>query len=184
VTGVSLCKRVSLLKGSSSNHLRAYLKIDVTKFKLNKVFFLENRHVHCIFANTEEGFAALHTWIQEQRTFDLSVYLKSIGNYSDAIAFCSHRTSMDACLIRLCWSVLIRPKACGVKRTRSMHTRQFSTGKTNNHLMLTRKHCYVPIKRLLSLGLSSSSCCAGKSKSPFMRYALTSTSRRRGSSRS
>ncbi len=70
---------------TSSTLLRAYLGIDVAKLKLDVVLLLEDRHVHHIFANSEEGFAALHTWIQEHGTFELSICLESTGSYSDAI---------------------------------------------------------------------------------------------------
>jgi transposase len=70
---------------TSSTDLRAYLGIDVAKLKLDVVFLLEDRHIHRIFANTAEGFAALHAWIQEQGAFELSVCLESTGSYSDAI---------------------------------------------------------------------------------------------------
>lgn len=57
----------------------------MAKLKLDVVPLLEDRHVHRIFANTTEGFTALHAWIQEQGTSELSVCLESTGSYSDAI---------------------------------------------------------------------------------------------------
>jgi len=49
------------------------------------VLRLVNQHIHRIFANTGEGFSALHAWLQEQGTLQLSVCLESTGSYSDAI---------------------------------------------------------------------------------------------------
>jgi transposase len=69
---------------TSSTRLRAYLGMDVAKLNLDVVLLLEERHTHRIFANTAEGFAALHAWIQEQGDFELSVCLESTGSYSDA----------------------------------------------------------------------------------------------------
>jgi Transposase len=70
---------------TSSTCPKAYLGIDVAKLKLDVVLLLEQRHVHRLFANTAEGFDALHSWIQEQGTFELSICLESTGSYSDAI---------------------------------------------------------------------------------------------------
>src|SRR5436853_5181057 len=71
---------------TSPTQLRAYLGIDVAKLKLDVVLLLEDHHVHRIFANTMEGFAALQAWIEQQQgTFELSICLESTGSYSDAI---------------------------------------------------------------------------------------------------
>jgi transposase len=84
---------------TSSTHLRAYLGIDVAKLKLDVVLLLEERHTHRIFANTAEGFAALHAWIQEQGDFKLSVCLESTGSYSDAIVRFLLAQSYDVSLL-------------------------------------------------------------------------------------
>ncbi len=70
---------------TSPTLMRASLGIDVAKLKLDVVLLLEDHHVHRVFANTEQGFAALHSWIEQQGTFELSVCLESTGSYSDAI---------------------------------------------------------------------------------------------------
>lgn len=57
----------------------------MAKLKLDVVLLLEDRHVHRIFANTQEGFAAQNGWLQEQGTGQLSVCLESTGSYSHAI---------------------------------------------------------------------------------------------------
>ncbi len=57
----------------------------MAKLKLDVILLLEDRHIHRIFANTAEGFAALHSWIQGQGTFVLSICLELTGSHSDAI---------------------------------------------------------------------------------------------------
>jgi transposase len=64
---------------------RVSLGIDVAKLKLDVVLLLEDRPTHRIFANSAEGFAELHAWIQQQGACELSVCLESTGSYSDAI---------------------------------------------------------------------------------------------------
>ena len=73
------------LRPTSSTSQKAYLGIDVAKLKLDAVLLLEEHHCHRIFANTAEGSAALHAWLQQQGASQLCVCLESTGSYSDAI---------------------------------------------------------------------------------------------------
>jgi hypothetical protein len=120
---------------TSSTRLRAYLGMGVAKLKLDVVLLLEERHTHRIFANTAEGFAALHAWIQEQGDFELSVCLESTGAIRTPVsAFCWLRATMEACTIVPPWSGIGRPKTCGAKRTKEMRPCWRATARTSNQL--------------------------------------------------
>lgn len=67
----------------------AYLGIDVAKTKLDVVFHCADRSIHQVFANTPQGFEALHNWLQQVhglRPEQVHACLEATGSYSDAIA--------------------------------------------------------------------------------------------------
>lgn len=65
----------------------AFLGIDVAKDKLDVILHQEQQSTYRVFANTADGFAALHTWLAPLGVARLHICLEATGSYSDGVAY-------------------------------------------------------------------------------------------------
>lgn len=64
----------------------AYLGIDISKLTFDTYLLVAERHTHAVFANKLEGFAKLHTWLNNRGVNQLHACMEATGAYGQALA--------------------------------------------------------------------------------------------------